>query len=344
MSDRKIAHTFYPFPSIPQMKDICRSVKETAQFIGCDALDGKPQYDSTIPLPSAVSFIGTVKVHGTNAGIVYDPSSNSLWAQSRNHVLSDKSDNCGFHTFVMLNKEFFITIMKQLSNGFPVAAFGEWFGAGIQKNVAVEKLRRRLMIFAVKIINDNDSKNPLWLPREAIELFYSPEHFIWNSFNFPTYEIVIDFNNPKASQNRLVEITDLVEKECPVGKFFGKSGIGEGIVWSSEDYGRFKVKGMEHSSSKVTTLASVDSEKVASISTFVEYAVTENRLNQGIEQVFTIKGLQPTPKQTRDFITWITTDILKEESVTLTDNNLIPEDVLKAVADKARKWYSIFVG
>ena len=47
-------------------------------------------------------------------------------------------------------------------------------------------------------------------------------------------------------------------------------------------------------------------------------------------------------KETRDFITWITSDVLKEESVTLTENNLIPEDVMKAVADKARKWYNLF--
>lgn len=340
MANHKIVHTFYPFPSIHHLKDTYRSVKETAQFIGCDAVDGKPLYDSTIPLPSEVHFVGTVKVHGTNAGIVYNPRTGELWAQSRNHVISDKSDNCGFHTFVMLNKEVFINIMKQLSSDLPVAAFGEWFGAGIQKNVAVEKLQRRLMIFAVKIINDNDSKNPLWLPREAVELFYSPEHFIWNSYNFSTYDIVIDFNDTTAVQNRLIEITDVVEKECPVGKYFGVSGIGEGVVWSSEDYGRFKVKGIEHSSSKVTVLASVNTEKLSSIAAFVDYAVTDNRLNQGIEQVFTVKGLKPTAKQTRDFIAWINLDVLKEESYTLTENNLIPEDVIKAIADKARKWYT----
>lgn len=336
---------FYPYPSIGQLKEMCHHVTQSTRFIGCDPVDGKPQYDSTIPLPSAVHFEGTVKVHGTNAGIGYDPNSNSLWAQSRNHVLSDKSDNCGFHTFVMLNKEFFISILskltKELSNDLPIVAFGEWFGSGIQKNVAVQELRRRLMIFAVKIINENE-KRPQWLSRDTIELFYSPENFIWNVYNFPIYNIVIDFNNPKASQNKLVELTEQVEKECPVGKYFGKSGIGEGIVWSSEEFGRFKVKGNEHSSSKVTTIASVDREKLSSIAAFVDYAVTENRLNQGIEQVFTIKGLKPSPKETRDFITWITSDVIKEESFTLTENNLIPEDVIKAVADKARKWYNLF--
>jgi hypothetical protein len=138
----------------------------------------------------------------------------------------------------------------------------------------------------------------------------------------------------------LVELTNQVEKECPVGKYFGISGIGEGIVWEVEKYGRFKVKGMEHSSSKVKTLASVDIEKLESIADFVEYAVTENRLNQGIEQVFTINnGAKPDIKKIRNFLTWITSDIAKEENETLKENNLIPEDVEKAVMAKAREWF-----
>ena len=326
----------YAYPDTKQMRDMNRSIKETEQFTGCDE-NGTPQYDNTIPLPIA-TFIGTVKVHGTNAGIGYDPETKALWAQSRNHVLSEKSDNCGFHTFVMKNKDFFTKTLSSLTTNFPIVAYGEWFGAGIQKNVAVSTLQRRLMIFAIKLIN-KDERNPIWLPRGDIELFHSPEDFIFNTYNFPIYYIEIDFNNPQATQNQLVDITNQVEKECPVGKYFGVSGIGEGIVWSNPHYGCFKVKGKEHSSSNVTTLASVDTEKLASIDDFVKYAVTENRLNQGIEQVFTIKGLKPDIKQMKSFITWIIGDVTKEESHTLKDNGLIPEDVGKAVATRARQWF-----
>jgi hypothetical protein len=325
---------FFPFPSIAGFKDTIYATTATAQFSGFDE-SGKPIYDSTITLP-VEAFSGTVKVHGTNAGIGYNPASNTLWAQSRNHVLSDKSDNCGFNTFVVNNKAYLISILSRLSSDKPIVAFGEWFGKGIQKNVAVDKLQRRLMVFAVKIIDDE--RDPTWLGKDAIELFYSPEHFIWNVYTFPVYEITIDFNDPKASQNKLVEITNQVEKECPVGKYFGVSGIGEGVVWSSKTYGRFKVKGDEHSSSKVTTLASVDTEKIASIDEFVKYAATENRFRQGIEQVFTIYGQKPDVKQTKKFITWVTNDIFKEESMTLTENNLIPEDVSKAIATAAREF------
>jgi len=339
--------TFYSFPSISQFKENVRSTIESTQFIGFDGADGKPQYDQTIPLPIE-EYTGSVKVHGTNAGISYDPKNGELYAQSRNHVLSDKRDNCSFNVFVMNNKDFFVRVLSQISshsgnvNNNPIVAYGEWFGAGIQKNVAVEKLQKRLMIFAVKIITAA-KETTQWLDKDAIELFYSPENFIWNIYNFPTYKITIDYNNPKTSQNQLVEITDQVEKECPVGKYFGVSGIGEGVVWYNKTYGRFKVKGQEHSSSKVKTLAAVDDEKLASIDEFVDYAVTTNRLEQAVEQVFTIYNEKPDVKHTKKFITWITSDIFKEETSTLVENNLIPEDVGKAVSIKARNWFMILM-
>lgn len=122
---------FSPFPHIKQLTDMCKTVYSVHRFNGCDEA-GKPLFDTTRPLPT-IKFTGTVKVHGTNAGIGYDPISKTVWAQSRNHVLSDKSDNCGFHKFVMLNKDIFISILSKFSDEHPVMAYGEWFGAGIQK-------------------------------------------------------------------------------------------------------------------------------------------------------------------------------------------------------------------
>ena len=329
--------TFYSFPSISQFKDNVQATTSTIRFSGFDSV-GNPQYDYSLPLP-VEEYIGFVKVHGTNAGICFNPKNGNLYAQSRNNVLSEKRDNCGFNIFVMNNKDFFIDVLSTLTKDKPVVAYGEWFGAGIQKGVAVASLQRRLMIFAVKIVDDS----PKWLGKEAIQMFNSPKNFIWNVYDFPTFKIVIDYNNPQLSQKQLAEITNQVEKECPVGKYFGVSGIGEGVVWYNEKYGRFKVKGEEHSSSKVKTLASVDNEKVSSIAEFVEYAVTENRLNQGIEQVFTTQNERPNVKYTKQFIIWITNDVFKEESTTLTENGLIPENVGKAIGEKARNWFIAFV-
>src|SRR5690606_12047119 len=113
---------------------------------------------------------------------------------------------------------------------------------------------------------------------------------------------------PELAQNYLISLTEQGEEECPVAKSFGISGIGEGIVWSCEyqdSVYRFKVKGEKHSATKVKKLAEVDVEKIQSIDSFVEYACTENRLNQAIEQVFTSTSTEPDKKNTGDFIKWI---------------------------------------
>jgi hypothetical protein len=241
----------------------------------------------------------------------------------------------------MKYKLYFIDILSKLSSKHPVVAYGEWFGFGIQKNVAVDKLQRRLMIFAVNVIDETVIPSKcVCLKTEAVALFFHPPTLIFNVTNFPTYSIVVDFSNPSLAQNELVNLTNSVEKECPVGKYFGVSGIGEGIVWHSPTYGLFKVKGMAHSASKVTTLASVDTEKLATSEAFVKYAVTDNRLNQGVEQVFTIHGEKPDVKRTREFLNWITADIFKEETDTLRENNLIPEEVSKMIANSARTWFT----
>ena len=326
---------FYSFPHINKFSDMGRHVTNETRFNGFDT-EGKPIYDTMKLLPT-VEFIGTTKIHGTNAGIGYDPTTNTLWAQSRQHILSENSTNAGFYTYVMSNKSYFLNMLSNINSKFPIILYGEWCGSGIQKGVAVSKLQRRLIIFAIKIVEDE--KHMTWLSRVEIEKFFSPEHFVWNVYCFETFTILIDFNNMKESQNILIEITDKVEKECPAGKYFDVSGIGEGVVWSNELYGRFKVKGMEHSSSHVTTLAGVDVEKLNSVKEFVKYAMTENRLNQGIEYVFTMNSLVPDIKQIKKFLVWIVEDISREEADTLKENNLIPEDVTKEVTSKARDWF-----
>jgi len=325
----------YSFPEIKKLNDTGHSVTETTRFNGFDS-NGNPIYDMIKPLP-IVPFTGTTKIHGTNAGIGYNISTNTLWAQSRSHVLSEESTNSGFYTYVMSHKSYFINMLNTISP-YPVVVYGEWCGSGIQKGVAVSKLQKRFIVFAIKIIED--VKNPTWLSRNDIEKFFSPEHFVWNVYCFETWEIQIDFNDMKATQNIIEAITEKVEKECPAGKYFGVSGIGEGVVWSNPEFGRFKVKGEKHSSVQGSTLAPIDTEKLNSIDEFVKYAATENRFNQGIEYVFTMNSIVPDITQIKKFLAWITVDITKEESNTLKENNLIPEDVMKAVTTKARDWFT----
>jgi hypothetical protein len=161
---------------------------------------------------------------------------------------------------------------------------------------------------------------------------------------FPKYKVEIDFNKPQHAQANIVELVESVELECPVGKYFDVSGIGEGIVFCHYDEHEhrdyiFKAKGQKHSSSNVKTVASVDIEKVKSIEDFIEYAVTENRLNQGIEQIFTSNNLEPNIKNTGDFLSWVSKDVIAEETDTMTNNGLDPKDIGRPLGTKARNWF-----
>lgn len=99
-----------------------------------------------------------------------------------------------------------------------------------------------------------------------------------------------------------------------------------------------KVKGEKHSVTKVKTLASVDVEKMNSIHDFVEYTVTENRVQQGIDELFN-SPYEYDRSKTGDFLRWIVNDIMSEEMDTMTENNLKPKDVNKYISHKAREMF-----
>lgn len=143
---------------------------------------------------------------------------------------------------------------------------------------------------------------------------------------------------------KYILLTLQVEQECPVAKHFGVSGVGEGIVWSTEYKGsvhRFKVKGKKHSVSKVKTLAPVDIEKINSVNEFVEYSVTQNRFDQALGEVFS--DSEPTIKKMGDLIRWIVNDIAKEEIDTMSKNNLEPKDVNKYISTKVRDMFKKYL-
>jgi len=343
---------FSSFESIEQYRNVIDIIQHMTRYIGRNPVDNKPMYDHLKILPT-LKFNGTVKLHGTNSAIGYDPKSNQYWAQSRGGIVTATKDNVGFAKFAEKTevKSYMIPILSAISSeneNYPIVVYGEWCGAGIQKGVAIANLPKMFVIFAVKVLkhvatDENETEaNDILLADEVISRFSNKDLNVWNVNQFKTWEIEIDFNQPKISQNELVLITDTVEKECPVGASFGVKGVGEGVVWTTTYLGktlRFKVKGDEHSSSKVTTLAPVDTEKLENINKFIEYSVTENRLNQGIEQVFTTKDLKPNVKQIADFLKWVVVDVLKEESDTIKSNNIKEADVVKEINSVARKWF-----
>lgn len=332
---------FCGFPSIGQYRQIVKTITERTKYVGKDE-NGNAIYDHSKILPTQ-RWVGTVKLHGSNSGVSIDKHGN-MWAQSRENIITVEKDNAGFAFFVESNKELFKSLFDKLDfNGYDyITIFGEWCGGNIQKGVAINGLDKMFVIFDIKrSYETTEQGDNVYSNIEEIKTLRSTDNRIYNIYDFKTYEIDIDFNNPAEVQNKIIEMTIEVENECPVGREFGKIGIGEGIVFShlNEDGSkfRFKSKGEKHSSSKVKTLASVDPEKINSVKEFVEYSVTENRLSQGVEKVFGIGG-ELDIKRMGEFLKWIVSDIMKEEQDTLKENKLEPKDVTSAISNKGRTW------
>jgi hypothetical protein len=336
------------FPSIEQFRTVVTNINRHYNYVGLDE-NGEAIYDHTLPKP-VLTFKGTVKLHGTNAAVCYNKDG-GFWAQSRENIITVEKDNAGFAFFAQSNLGSFMALMNIVhhteridSINNTVTIYGEWCGGNIQKGVGITNLPKSFFIFGVKITPHTETEEELKAnPAYWVDYSYlkAPDVKIYNINDFPTYSIDIDFNMPALVQNQLSELTIAVEEECPVAKAFGFSGIGEGIVWSTEVKGivhRFKVKGEKHSSSKVKTLASVDVEKLEGIQKFVEYAVTESRFNQSLENTF--PNNEPIDvKKMGDVIRWVVNDVLKEEIDTMVANNIEPKDVNKYISTKVREMF-----
>lgn len=345
---------FLEWPSIEQFRHVVKEVRMRAQYVGKDE-EGNVIVNRDAPMPK-IKFTGTVKIHGTNAGIGFNPKTEEIWAQSRSQVLGEGNTNFGFWNYVEENKE----ALKEIFLGHmlylheedieSVYFFGEWCGPNVQKGVAVSHIPNKIFVlFGIRIkYCDGRVRN---VPIEHVEVFVllldklicDNSINFYNVFQFGKYEVEVDFSNPESVQNELVRLTEEVEANCPVGKFFGvtENTVGEGIVWvSEEDYSGhvFKVKGEKHSVSKVKTLAAVDVEKVKSIDEFVENTVTENRLRQGLE-VLRRDGIVADMKATGHFVKWISSDIAREEADTLEASGLTMKDVGGKLSSKARTWF-----
>lgn len=251
----KIRHI--KWPSIEQFRNVVKNVEHKSSYVGMDD-NGDPVFNKLQPKPT-LKFSGTCKLHGTNGGVCVNPDG-ELWVQSRENIITPEKDNAGFAMFVHSNKEILESMAATVFKLYPsveldktVVIFGEWCGTGIQKGVAISELPKMFVVFGIALVDNSDERTYLTGKqiRDCISLRLMDAR-IYCIYDFPTFEIDIDFENPHIAQNKLSDLTLNVENECPVGKIFGVSGIGEGIVWKCVSPGYensgfwFKTKGMRH--------------------------------------------------------------------------------------------------
>ena len=310
-------------------------------------------------LHSPVTFRGTVKLHGTNVGIVCTPA--GLQAQSRNRPLTIEDDNYSFAAFVarpevaraLRELEAELRAQAELDADVPLVLWGELVGPKVQKGVATAKLpERQFVLFAVgsrrdepMVDGDEDSdKHYLDLLPVLGERF--AEVGIYSVLDVPTWTLTVDFSQLDSLEQQIQAVegwVDEVEARCPWGARFGLDGVGEGIVFTptGEHQGKswlfWKAKGEAHKKTKGPTVA-VDPAVLASIDDFVDFAVTDGRLEQGLEHLGEM-GLELSMKSTGPFLKWVAEDVHRECRDELDDAGLDWKQVAKAVNQKALTFF-----
>ena len=302
-----------------------------------------------LPL-SSIHLTGSVKLHGTHADIVFQPTSNTIRCQSRNKfsLVPGNEDNFGFAAFVAaLEQRKLVDLRDRILERYKklnpdtkvegeVVLAGEWCGTGIQKKVALNEIPR---FFAIISINVNDTFLPDWeysdICNEDIRIF----HIGKAGF----FEHEVKLNDLDASDKEIKHLTDEVEKECPISKLFGVSGLGEGIVWKARDHCGdpkfwFKSKGdiLAVSHSNKLPASAVDKENRDRIENFAKAIVSEVRLEQGWD-------LLPPPRKNErgvgTFLKWVADDCLVEEKREMETLGISKADLSPAISRIAKPWF-----
>lgn len=324
--------THIKFPHIGQFKNAIREVEAATRYIGRNNMD-EPIYDPRIPLP-VLDIEGTVKLHGTNAAIGYNPQTDELWLQSRSNVLTENADNMGF--YAAYGNSDLRYLFREIPNPAqaPIILFGEWCGKGIQQTVAISKLPKLFVIFAVQVGED-------FLPTFDVR---DIQNRIFNIRDFGVTYGAVDFNKPEGVIPEFERVVGIVDQRCPVAAALGVEGPGEGLVWRittpgwSDPRYWFKTKGEEHKVVQTTEKIPLGPEMLKDIADFVARTVTPNRCRQSVDHL--AENQLPVDKSsTGEFLSWIVNDILREEEDTIQANQFDGKALRNALSKAAREWY-----
>lgn len=345
------------YGSIDQFRNIIKHVTQTAQYIGQDEVTQKAKYNPLAAMP-VINVSCTEKIHGTNGAVCYS-NSDGFWVQSNAKIITPESDNAGCAFAATHNQDHWVKIIKDLAKEYDVdldesiiTVYFEWCGIGIHKHTALTGMSKRAMIFQHFKISpiepqEESGEVSVWKETKIQETHVSnTAHDIYNICDFCTYEFQIDFANPLASQNALIDLViKEIEPSSPVGEEFGAEGnIGEGIVATftfKEKVYKFKVKGEKHAGkSKVKTLKPVDDvklQKIQDVATAVTqvwrleqmYAAANDLMNGGFGDV----------RNLGEYIRLVQRDIIKEESDVIAASGLIPKDIFKVTAHIAKCYF-----
>jgi len=313
-----------------------------------------PEVPDQYRIRRPVTFTGTIKLHGSNCGVVWTPPNGPLVAQSREAILTPEADYKGFAKFVEAHAERIKEIIIEhvlFGKVEQVALYGEWVGPGVvakNKGSAVSTFEgKHWALFGAYIKAEGAEEfEDVSHHLETVEL----EGRIGTVYRAGRHLLTIDFNDPADVAAKEAEVKALVDKmgeQCPYGKLYGLTGAGEGIVWRpvGEFLGRedlyWKAKTDAHQvvdRKEKKVRPEVGEDEQARINEFVDMTVTINRLEQGLDALEQ-QGLGIEKRNTGKFIQWISADIERECVLELGDAGLEWKQVQGAVTTKAREFF-----
>ena len=320
------------FTEIGQFGQMIGNIRSHHDYHGKDE-NGDNIYLHQTPYP-AIRFRATVKNHGTNAGIALYKDGHYEF-QSRENQLSLEKDNAGFM------REMSAKPYQKLFDGIEFndhcIIYGEWIGKGVQGKVAIAELSKRFIIFAVRI-------DDVYQDMENYKHLQDNDNDIYNILQFPHWYFDIDFNHPELMQNAIIEKTLEVEDECPVAKYFGISGIGEGIVIEGfdKDGNRYiaKSKGVKHANSKVKVMRVVDNDKINALMELADKVTPSWRLDQMFTDANNLmNGGLIDRKNLGNYIKMVIADVQKEETDVITEAGYEIKDIGKYISDIAKNFF-----
>lgn len=313
------------FPSIKQYREVIKEYRKLGLY-------------------GEVDVIGFPKGHGSNARVVFLGPEDVVAHGKEHQWTAELKDGYGFYDWVQTHRDALLTWARILKIEYPIdypfEICGEWMGGNVAKGSSCEDMEKFLLVFRVgysrlnehgnwkmQFINDDDFR----IEEPAMRMF--------DVRNMGQYIVTINTDHPELAQNELARITTEVETDCPIAKYLGgASSKGEGVVWwckaNKDRHLVFKVKGKKHSGSKIRELATVNPEQVAGAKAFIDYACTENRMEQAVQETGNIEKANMSA-----FLKWLHADIVKEESDTLQTNGLNYKDLQQRISDKAIGWY-----
>ena len=308
----------------------------------------KPMLKHDLETETHNYFVSNVLVHNSQGAVSFN-NSDGMWVQSRENIITPLKDNAGFAFFVQSNKQSFENLFERLKDAYDIdlnvytlTIYGEWVGKNIQKNVAISKLpNKSFFIFGSKVskLSDNEFQ-AYWVNSNDLRDTYNS---IYNVNDYEKFEIEIDFNDPGASQSKIDALVEQVEKECPVAKEFGISGLGEGIVFKSEyndDTYIFKAKGLLHAEKKEKVKPDIDNEQIQKLQVLAEKVTPSWRLEQALEKACDfMNGGTLNRKHLGNYIKYVIADVIKEDLDAIAEENVEPKELNKYISEIARDYF-----